>query len=45
LHPFAGPLFDNEGRQVLVTGKKLSDPEILSMNYLVQGVQGTLAKP
>ena len=38
LHPFAGPLYDNEGRQVLAAGKKLSDPEILSMNYLVQGV-------
>jgi len=38
LQPFTGPMSDNEGRQVLAPGKKLTDPEILGMNYLVQGV-------
>jgi simple sugar transport system substrate-binding protein len=38
LQPFTGPISDNEGRQVVAPGKKLTDPEILTMNYLVKGV-------
>ena len=38
LHPFTGPLWDSDGRQILAAGKRLSDADILSMNYLVQGV-------
>jgi basic membrane protein A len=38
LQPFTGPISDHEGRQVVAPGKKLTDPEILTMNYLVQGV-------
>lgn len=38
LHPFTGPISDHDGRQVVAPGKKLTDPEILGMNYLVQGV-------
>ena len=38
LQPFTGPISDNEGRQVVAPSKKLTDPEILGMNYLVQGV-------
>lgn len=44
LRPFAGPITDNEGQQVLAAGKALSDEQILGMNFLVQGVQGKLAK-
>jgi simple sugar transport system substrate-binding protein len=44
LHPFAGPIVDNTGKQVLAAGLLLSDPEILSMNFLVSGVQGKAAK-
>jgi len=46
LHPFRArtPLLDNEGREVLAAGKTLSDEQILGMNFLVQGVQGKLAK-
>ena len=46
LHPFLArtPLLDNEGREVLAAGKTLSDEQILGMNFLVQGVQGKLAK-
>ena len=44
LKPFAGPLVDNEGRAVIAKGQSLTDPQILGMNYLVSGVQGTIAK-
>ena len=46
LHPFKArtALLDNEGREVLAAGKTLSDEQILNMNFLVQGVQGTLNK-
>ena len=47
LHPFrAGraPLRDNEGREVLAAGQTLSDRQILEMNWLVEGVQGRIAR-
>lgn len=44
LRPFAGPITDNEGREVLAAGKTLSDEQILGMNFLVRGVQGKLVK-
>ena len=40
LHPFTGPILDNEGREVLPRGQHLRDEQILNMNYLVQGVVG-----
>ena len=44
LHPFKaqGAILDNAGNEVLATGKTLSDEQILTMNFLVQGVQGRL---
>ena len=44
LRPFAGPISDNEGKQVLAPGQTLTDEQILGMNYLVAGVQGKIAK-
>ena len=46
LHPFKAStaLLDNEGHEVLAAGKSLTDAQILGMNFLVQGVQGKLAK-
>ncbi|MBM3386246.1 MAG: BMP family ABC transporter substrate-binding protein [Betaproteobacteria bacterium] len=44
LHPFVGPIVDSEGRTVLPKGEHLSDAQILSMNYLVEGVQGKLPR-
>ena len=44
LQPFAGPITDNEGKLVLPSGQVLSDAEILSMNFLVAGVQGKVTK-
>jgi basic membrane protein A and related proteins len=45
LKPFAAgaqPVLDNTGRLVIAARSALSDAQILSMNYLVQGVQGSL---
>ncbi|MFM8590427.1 MAG: BMP family ABC transporter substrate-binding protein [Limnohabitans sp.] len=40
MYPFTGPITDNEGREVLPKGQRLSDEQILNMNWLVQGVVG-----
>jgi simple sugar transport system substrate-binding protein len=45
LFPFAAgkrPVRDNTGREVIAAGTRLSDAQILDMNWLVQGVQGSL---
>jgi simple sugar transport system substrate-binding protein len=44
LKPFSGPLLDNEGKQRLSAGQSMSDEQILSMNFLVDGVQGKVAR-
>ncbi|ART55807.1 BMP family ABC transporter substrate-binding protein [Acidovorax carolinensis] len=47
LHPFrAGksPVRDNEGHEVIPAGQTLSDPQILQMNWLAEGVQGKLPR-
>ncbi|OYU30419.1 MAG: BMP family ABC transporter substrate-binding protein [Comamonadaceae bacterium PBBC2] len=44
LLPFAGPITDNEGREVVPAGQSLNDGQILGMNYLVQGVQGKISR-
>jgi simple sugar transport system substrate-binding protein len=44
LKPFQGPITDQSGKLIVPDGKTLADPDILSMNYYVQGVQGTLPK-
>ncbi|RRD58903.1 BMP family ABC transporter substrate-binding protein [Comamonadaceae bacterium OH2545_COT-014] len=44
LHPFTGPLRDNQGRTVLAAGQRLGDEQILKMNWLAEGVQGTLPR-
>jgi simple sugar transport system substrate-binding protein len=41
-HPFQGPLEDNEGKQVLASGQKLTDVQILNMNFVVAGVVGKI---
>jgi simple sugar transport system substrate-binding protein len=42
LHPFSGPIKDNTGTERLAAGQTLSDPQILSINWLVEGVRGSL---
>jgi basic membrane protein A and related proteins len=44
LHPFAGPVKDNTGKIVIPAGKTLSDQEMLSFNWFVEGVEGTLPR-
>ena len=40
LHPFAGPVFDQDGKQRVAKGRDMSDAELNAMNYYVQGVVG-----
>lgn len=40
VRPFAGPISDNAGKAVVAKGQALTDPQILSMDFLVSGVQG-----
>lgn len=46
LHPFSAKsdVLDNEGRVVIEKGRTLNDGQILTMNYLVAGVQGKVGK-
>jgi simple sugar transport system substrate-binding protein len=44
LLPFAGPITDNEGKQVVAKGQAMTDEQILAMNFLVAGVVGKVAK-
>jgi len=41
-HVFAGPLRDQSGKERVAAGAVLSDADIFSMNWLVQGLDGTL---
>lgn len=41
-HPFQGPIVDNEGKAIVAAGQKLSDVQILNMNYGVAGVAGKI---
>jgi len=41
-HPFQGPIVDNEGKAIVAAGQKLSDVQILNMNYGVAGVMGKI---
>ena len=42
MHPFTGPIKDNEGKERLAAGKVMSDEVLSKMDYYVQGVQGQL---
>ena len=44
LHPFTGPITDNEGREVLTKGAVMTDAQILDMKFLVSGVVGKVAQ-
>jgi len=44
LHPFTGPIKDQAGKVVVAAGKVPADGDLLSMNYFVEGVQGTISK-
>jgi basic membrane protein A len=42
LHPFAGPIKDQNGKEVIAAGQIPSDADLLSMNFLVEGVIGNI---
>lgn len=42
LHPFAGPIVDNTGHTRIARGQTLRDEQILTMDYLVEGVPGQI---
>lgn len=39
---FTGPIVGQDGKEVLAKGKTFSDKELLSMNFFIKGVQGTI---
>lgn len=43
-HPFEGPVYRQNGRQVIARGEHLSDQQLLSMDYFVKGVEGNVEK-
>ena len=43
-HPFAGPIKDQTGKEVVAAGQILDDGALLGMNFFVEGVQGTISK-
>ena len=44
LHPFTGPINKQDGSPWLKAGEKASDKDLLSMNFYVEGIEGTLPK-
>ena len=44
MHPFAGPMKDQEGKERVGAGKALSDEELGKMDYYVEGVASKLPK-
>lgn len=41
---FTGPIADQQGKVVVAAGKRMTDPEMLSMNFFVEGVVGSLPR-
>jgi simple sugar transport system substrate-binding protein len=44
LHPFDGPVLDQDGKETIPAGRAMNDGELAKMDYYVQGVQGKLPK-
>jgi simple sugar transport system substrate-binding protein len=44
LHPFAGPVINQEGKEVIAKGSALDDKALNKMNYYVKGVVGQIPK-
>ncbi|MEM7564314.1 MAG: hypothetical protein AAF353_14870 [Pseudomonadota bacterium] len=38
LHPFQGPVVDQDGKEVVAAGQTMSDEDLSGMNYYLQGV-------
>lgn len=44
LNPYAGPIKDQDGKERVKAGAALTDKDLLSMDWYVEGVQGKLPK-
>ncbi len=44
MHPFEGPINNQQGEQIVGAGEIIDDGVLLGMNYYVEGVQGDLPK-
>lgn len=44
LHPFAGPINNQAGEEVIAAGSTIPDGDLLGMDWYVEGVQGDLPK-
>lgn len=44
LHPFTGPINDQDGKERVAAGETLTDDVLLAMDWYVEGVQGKLPK-
>jgi simple sugar transport system substrate-binding protein len=43
-HPFAGPIYDQSGKLRVAKGKHMTNGELATMNWYVQGVKGSIPK-
>lgn len=41
-HPFDGPIVDTDGTERVAAGERLADPEIFGINWLVEGIDGSM---
>jgi basic membrane protein A len=44
LHPFAGPVVDQNGKTIVPAGQNMTDKQLGSMNYYIQGIVSKLPK-
>ena len=44
VHAFEGPIMDQSGKEVVAAGARLSDEDLLGMDWYVEGVEGKLPK-
>lgn len=44
MHPFDGPVLDQDGNEAIPAGRAMTDGELAKMDFYVQGVQGKLPK-
>jgi simple sugar transport system substrate-binding protein len=44
LHAFAGPVVDQDGNTVVAAGSNMTDEQLSSMNYYLEGVVSKIPK-
>jgi simple sugar transport system substrate-binding protein len=44
LNPFAGPIKDNTGKEMVAAGSVMSDSTFNSLNWYVEGIEGSISK-